>query len=165
MTVDGNIFIRLVLLNVCSFNFVSSFCSFYCGFTQSQNEYKSDYNTYTKGSPWVTFGSMDVEKNKKAAEILSEVRVWSIDSLCCCYFEMSRVNFILFCRKNTGNTLTPSPSRPLTTTPSWCKPKSTSFREVMWVWRGRHDWFCCEIHFKASHDIFSLLFRSLTDLL
>ncbi|KAM3607130.1 uncharacterized protein V6R79_002158 [Siganus canaliculatus] len=39
---------------------------------QSNNEYKSDYNTYTKGSPWVTFGSMDVEKNKRAADILSE---------------------------------------------------------------------------------------------
>lgn len=61
--------------NFVEFNFVDSFCSFYCGFARSQNEYKSDYNTYTKGSPWVTFGSMDVEKNKKAAEILSEVSV------------------------------------------------------------------------------------------
>lgn len=41
----------------------------------SQNEYKSDYNNYTKGSPWVAFGSMDMEKNKKAAEILNEVCV------------------------------------------------------------------------------------------
>lgn len=42
-------------------------------FAPSQNEYKSEYNNYTKGSPWVTFGSMDMEKNKKAAEILDEV--------------------------------------------------------------------------------------------
>ncbi|XP_074551161.1 nebulin [Halichoeres trimaculatus] len=39
---------------------------------QSNNEYKADYNNFTKGSPWITFGSMDVEKNKRAAEILSE---------------------------------------------------------------------------------------------
>uniref|UniRef100_A0A673A5R0 Nebulin n=1 Tax=Sphaeramia orbicularis TaxID=375764 RepID=A0A673A5R0_9TELE len=39
---------------------------------QSDNEYKADYNAFTKGSPWVTFGSMQVETAKKAAEILSE---------------------------------------------------------------------------------------------
>lgn len=42
-------------------------------YAPSQNEYKSEYNNCTKGSPWVTFGSMDMEKNKKAAEILNEV--------------------------------------------------------------------------------------------
>ncbi|XP_036401156.1 nebulin [Megalops cyprinoides] len=39
---------------------------------QSENEYRSEYNCYTKGTPWVPFGSMEVEKAQKAADILSE---------------------------------------------------------------------------------------------
>ncbi|KAM9485546.1 nebulin-like isoform 1-T1 [Salvelinus alpinus] len=39
---------------------------------QSDNEYRSDYNNSTKGSGWVAFGSMEVEKAKKAGDILNE---------------------------------------------------------------------------------------------
>ena len=38
-----------------------------------QNDYRSEYNIFTKGTPWVPYGSMDVEKAKKAAEVLNEV--------------------------------------------------------------------------------------------
>uniref|UniRef100_A0A4X2LKB4 Nebulin n=1 Tax=Vombatus ursinus TaxID=29139 RepID=A0A4X2LKB4_VOMUR len=39
---------------------------------QSNNKYKADYDDFMKGSGWLSLGSLEAEKNKKAMEIISE---------------------------------------------------------------------------------------------
>lgn len=60
------------------------------------------------------------------------------------YWFMRRncVNLLVSNRKNTDNTQTRSPSHRSTTTPSWCRPKWTSFRGVMWVYCHSHGYYC-----------------------
>ncbi|EPY85178.1 nebulin [Camelus ferus] len=40
---------------------------------QSDVEYKADYNSWMKGCGWVPFGSLEMEKAKRASDILNEV--------------------------------------------------------------------------------------------
>lgn len=43
-----------------------------------QVEYKADYNSWMKGCGWVPFGSLEMEKAKRASDILNEVMLLGV---------------------------------------------------------------------------------------